>query len=102
MLLNIGIFTICAVNNCCQDALLCINQIQFRIFYIELSAQCFNYGIDEIRVFVNILILRSPNESHLNKMLQILAQYLYSVIFRNGLFPNIETFRIHLVQLQLK
>ena len=71
MFFNVRIVTTGAVNDGGKDILLGINKVKFCIFHIELSAQCFDYRINEICIFVCFLFIWCSNERNFNEMLKI-------------------------------
>ena len=48
-----------------------LDEIDEERFYIELFAQCLDYGIYEICIFVRILFISCSNECNFNEMLKI-------------------------------
>lgn len=102
VLLYVGIFAVCAVNNGRQDAFLSVNQVELRVIHIEFTAQCLDDRIDKICIFVGILVVGRSRKRHLDKVLEILAENMDSIILRNQLLAYIETPSVHLVQFQFE
>lgn len=100
--LYVGIFAVCAVNNGRQDAFLSVNQVELRVIHIEFTAQCLDDRIDKICIFVGILVVGRSRKRHLDKVLEILAENMDSIILRNQLLAYIETPSVHLVQFQFE
>lgn len=102
MLLDIRIFAVSPVYDGCKYILLSINQVKFGVIYIELSTQGFDNRIDEVGISVRPKVFGASYKRDFNKVLQIFAEYIDSIIFAYRLLANIETVGIYLVQFLLK
>ena len=102
MLLDIRIFAVSPVYDGCKYILLSINQVKFGVIYIELSTQDFDNRIDKVGISVRSKVFGASYKRDFNKVLQILAEYIDSIIFAYRLLANIETVGIYLVQFLLK